>query len=61
VYRVALLFKDDVDVAVEPSADGSTLHVRSASRVGHSDLGVNRRRVARFFRAVDEALDAASD
>ena len=61
VYRVALLFKDDVDVAVESSPDGSTLHVRSASRVGHSDLGVNRRRVDRFFRAVDEALDAASD
>ncbi|MFO8099477.1 MAG: DUF1499 domain-containing protein [Salinibacter sp.] len=56
VVRVALLFKDDVDVAVVPQDDGSTLHVRSASRVGYSDLGVNRRRVDRLFRAVDEAL-----
>ena len=61
VYRVALLFKDDVDVAVESSAEGSTLHVRSASRVGHGDLGVNRRRVDRLFRAVDEALDDQSN
>ncbi len=61
VYRVAFVFKDDVDVAVESTDDESTLHVRSASRVGHSDLGVNRRRVDRFFRAVDEALDARSD
>jgi uncharacterized protein (DUF1499 family) len=58
VYRVALIFKDDVDVAVKAQADGgSVLYVRSASRVGYSDLGVNRRRVDRFFRAVDRALD----
>ncbi len=55
VYRVAWVFKDDVDVAVEPTADGSRLHVRSASRVGHSDLGVNRRRVQRLLEAVDAA------
>ena len=58
VYRVALLFKDDVDVVVDSSADGSVLHVRSASRVGHSDLGVNRRRVQRLLIRVDEALTA---
>jgi uncharacterized protein (DUF1499 family) len=56
VYRVALLFKDDVDVAVDSTADGTVLHVRSASRVGHSDLGVNRRRVQRLLARVDEAL-----
>jgi uncharacterized protein (DUF1499 family) len=58
VYRVALIFKDDVDVAVRArDGGGSTLYVRSASRVGYSDLGVNRRRVERFFQAVDRALD----
>ena len=57
VYRVAWLFKDDVAVAVEATADGSRLHVRSASRVGHSDLGVNRRRVQRLLDAVDAASD----
>lgn len=52
VYRVALVFKDDVDLVVEPSDGGSTVHVRSASRVGYSDLGVNKRRVQRFFRTL---------
>jgi len=57
VYRVALIFKDDVDVAVK-TRDGSdsVLYVRSASRVGHSDLGVNRRRVQRLLDAVETAL-----
>ena len=58
VYRVALIFKDDVDVAVRARDDGgSALYVRSASRVGYSDLGVNQRRVERFFQAVDRALN----
>jgi uncharacterized protein (DUF1499 family) len=56
VYRVGLVFKDDVDVAVDSAEAGSRLHVRSASRVGHSDLGVNARRVDRLLRAVDERL-----
>jgi uncharacterized protein (DUF1499 family) len=56
VYRVALIFKDDVDIAVTPHEKGSALHIRSASRVGHSDLGVNARRVRRFFRALGQQL-----
>lgn len=58
VYRVAWIFKDDVDVAVESDADGSMLHVRSASRVGHGDLGVNRRRVQRILATVEKQLPA---
>lgn len=58
VYRVAWIFKDDVDVAVESRSDGSMLHLRSASRVGHSDLGVNRRRAHRILSAVKEQLSA---
>ena len=42
-------FVDDVECLVDPA--GQVIHVRSASRVGHSDFGVNRRRV--------EALRAA--
>jgi uncharacterized protein (DUF1499 family) len=56
VYRVAWIFKDDVDVAVESDTAGSVLHLRSASRIGHSDLGVNRRRVQRILDAVEEQL-----
>lgn len=53
VYRVALVFKDDVTIAVTADDGGSTLHIRSASRVGYSDLGVNKRRVDSFFDALD--------
>lgn len=56
VYRVAGIFKDDVSVAVTEQKKGSELHVRSASRVGHSDLGVNARRVNRLREVVENAL-----
>lgn len=36
-------FVDDVEFLLDDNA--RTIHVRSASRVGYSDLGVNRRRV----------------
>ena len=46
------------DAADDP--DASVLHIRSASRVGYSDLGVNARRVERFVGAVHEALAATT-
>lgn len=36
-------FVDDVDLILDDRA--KTIHLRSASRVGYSDLGVNRRRI----------------
>ncbi len=36
-------FVDDLELLYEPSA--GVVHVRSASRAGYSDLGVNRKRV----------------
>ncbi len=57
VYRV-VFFYDDVHLLVEPAEDGSVLHLRSASRVGKSDLGVNQRRVNRLVRRIDEAVRA---
>lgn len=36
-------FKDDVEFLADDSA--KVIHVRSASRLGHSDLGVNRKRI----------------
>ena len=38
-----LRFVDDVDCVLD--ADASVIHIRSASRVGYSDFGVNRKRV----------------
>ena len=43
-FRSALLwFVDDVEFLIE--ADAGQIHFRSASRVGHGDLGANRRRM----------------
>jgi len=36
-------FVDDLEVRIDPAE--SLIHIRSASRVGHSDAGVNRKRV----------------
>jgi uncharacterized protein (DUF1499 family) len=41
-------FVDDFEVLVE--VDTQEIHVRSASRVGYSDLGANRRRIEDFRR-----------
>jgi uncharacterized protein (DUF1499 family) len=54
-FRTAVLrFVDDVEFVIDPGT--KLIHVRSASRVGRSDLGVNRRRVEEI-RARFEALD----
>jgi len=39
-------FVDDLEVRID--ADKKTIHLRSASRVGRSDLGANRKRVERL-------------
>lgn len=41
-------FVDDVEFR----RDGDVWHVRSASRVGHSDMGANRKRVAALHKAL---------
>ena len=44
-------FKDDVVVRVKSSGAGSILDLRSASRVGQSDVGVNAARIMAFSAA----------
>lgn len=44
-------FVDDVEFRVD--AETGKVQVRSASRVGHSDLGANRERVERIRRQLD--------
>jgi len=41
-------FVDDVEFLLD--RDAGLIHVRSASRIGYSDLGVNRRRIERIRR-----------
>ena len=42
-------FKDDIVVRVRPQAQGSRVDVRSASRVGRSDIGKNAERIREFL------------
>ncbi len=50
-FETALLgFVDDVEFQV----DGSTIHARSASRLGYSDLGVNRKRIEEIRAAFEQ-------
>ena len=46
-----LRFVDDLELLLDPEA--GLIHVRSASRVGHWDLGANRRRVERLRRELE--------
>jgi len=48
-----LRFVDDLELALAP--DGARIDVRSASRIGYSDLGVNRERVETLRAALREA------
>lgn len=57
VYRIPVFgFKDDVDVILEEAEGETTVHIRSASRLGAYDLGVNRRRVKRIFRKLNSKI-----
>lgn len=44
-----LKFTDDVVIEVRPEPDGSTVHMRSKSRLGKSDLGANYKRIQKFL------------
>jgi uncharacterized protein (DUF1499 family) len=42
-------FKDDIVIRIRPQSQGSVVDVRSLSRVGGSDFGVNAKRVRAFL------------
>lgn len=45
-------FVDDVVIRIRPEGTGSRIDVRSVSRVGGGDRGLNARRIRRFVRAL---------
>lgn len=53
-------FKDDVVLRIVPTQDGagSRVDMRSISRIGVSDLGVNAKRIRAFQQALSEATAA---
>ena len=56
VFKV-LLFRDDMVLQFTEADSNSTyLHIRSSSRVGESDLGVNTRRVRSFLKKLQSNL-----
>ena len=53
IYETPLMrYVDDVELRLDENQQ--LIHVRSASRVGHSDFGANRKRVARIRNAFDK-------
>lgn len=53
-------FIDDVVVRVRATANGSSVDMRSASRIGNHDLGTNARRVQAFLRELDLSVKATT-
>ena len=46
-------FVDDIDMILD--AEAQLIHVRSASRTGHSDFGVNRKRIEELRMSLQKA------
>lgn len=53
VTSLVFRFVDDVQAILD--ADAGLIHIRSASRVGYSDLGVNRKRVESLRQQLQQA------
>ena len=52
-------FKDDIVIRIAPRAGGSKVDMRSKSRVGRSDVGVNAARIERFLAALRDSAGVA--
>jgi uncharacterized protein (DUF1499 family) len=48
-------FNDDIVVRIVPDGGGSRVDIRSKSRVGESDLGINAERIRAFMSRLDKA------
>ncbi len=52
-------FVDDLEIRVD--SEHKTIHLRSASRVGHGDGGVNRKRVEQLKQQLSQGLLSISE
>ena len=51
-------FPDDITIRIQPLAGQTKIDVRSVSRYGRNDFGVNARRIERFAEELQTQLDA---
>ena len=51
-----LRFKDDIVIRIRAEAGGTRLDIRSASRVGRTDLGANAKRIRAFLLELNNRL-----
>jgi len=49
-------FRDDIVIRIRAYNEGSRLDIRSASRLGRSDLGMNAKRIRKFIRYFNQEL-----
>lgn len=54
-------FPQDIVIRIRPEGDGSRIDMRSASRIGHHDLGWNARRIGAFLRELALKASGRSD
>lgn len=52
-----VFFTDDLEIKAVAEKDFVIVNVRSASRIGNSDLGENRRHVAQILDAIDKTIN----
>jgi uncharacterized protein (DUF1499 family) len=57
-YTWIMGFRDDVAIRIRPTREGSRIDVRSASRYGRWDFGVNAARVRQLMEDIDDHADA---
>ena len=59
VFRIPVFgWLDDMDIVLNENDGSTTVYIRSASRIGYSDLGVNKRRVRKFIRILTRKTSA---
>ncbi len=59
IFRIPIFgWKDDVVIQLATVDNKSIAYIRSASREGHSDLGVNKRRVKKILSKVEHKLQS---
>lgn len=58
-HTLLLRFPDDIVIRVTPRAEGAKIDVRSVSRYGMHDFGVNAARIARFIAEFEQQARTA--